>query len=152
MPTLSVTQVPSPLHTSPLTRLPEHTVEPQETPWAYLRHAPEPLHCPSFAQLVAPPSAQSECGSFPSATAPQTPSEPNPFAALVHASQSPSHRRSQQTPSVQTPERHWEGPEQGAPPPRSGWQVPSLARQNAAEAHCVSLVHDGAHDEPPVHR
>ena len=47
----------------------------------------------------------SPCGSVRTATLPQVPSAPEPFAAALHAWQMPLHAVAQQTPSAQKPER-----------------------------------------------
>lgn len=60
---------------------------------------------------------------------PQTPLAPVPFLAAEHAWHCPVQPEAQQTPSTQKPDWHWSAALQAAPCARSGWQVPSEARQ-----------------------
>jgi len=62
--------------------------------------APFPSHVPSWPQLGAPSSLQSECGSVPVSTGPQVPSG-TPVSAPTQAAHAVPHALSQQTPSTQ---------------------------------------------------
>jgi hypothetical protein len=115
IPLVEVVQVPSPLQTCPVTVLPVQVVEPQETPLAYRRQAPAPLHAPSCPQLVAPSSSQVASGSMPSRTTPHWPSAPETLFAARHVMQVPVQAVLQHTPSTQLPLLHSFSPAQATP-------------------------------------
>ncbi len=106
-----------PLQVRPVTLPAVHVVAPQAVPaLAKLRQTPAPLQLPSALQLVGKPGSgvHAPCGSVSTGTEPQTPFAPAPFSAAEHASQ-PTHARSQQKPSAQTPLVHSTLDEQALP-------------------------------------
>jgi hypothetical protein len=68
-----------------------------------VEQAPAPLQPPDSPQLAAPMLEQLACGSWPTITAPHTPSFPWPLAAAEQASHVPLQATLQHTPSAQKP-------------------------------------------------
>jgi hypothetical protein len=80
-------------------------------------HVPAPLQTPVVPHDEGAKSGHSASGSAPAATGPQTPSAPEPFFVVEHATQLDVQAVSQQTPSTQKPETHSADPVQAAPFP-----------------------------------
>lgn len=120
---------PEPLHSEVVSVELMHDVR-QGVPAAYSAHAaPLPLHAPFVPHEALPWSPHSLSGSLPAAMGPQTPSTPVLRFAAVHATQTPAHAWSQQTPSAQLPDWHCVAELQASPDTPSGWQLPSVVRQ-----------------------
>src|SRR6187397_2549854 len=83
-------------------------------PNGHLRHAPAPLHIPSWPQVQAASCAHSLSGSVPPMTGAQVPSAPAVLLA-AHALHAPLQAESQLTPSTQKPVLHSLAPPQAAP-------------------------------------
>lgn len=117
-----LTQEPAPSHVLAFTCVfPEQLCATHSVPLAYLRHAPAPSHSPSLPHVVSGCASHSPSGSVPSAIAPQVPSAPPPFFAVLHAWHVALHASSQHTPSEQKPLWHSEpdphAVPSGEPPP-----------------------------------
>ena len=101
-----VTQVPLPSHAALDVRIPLLQLElPQPLPATCKRHAPAPLHMPSWPQTLTVSTAHSLSGSVPALTGKHWPLG-SPVFALEQAMQLPPHALSQHAPSTQNPETH----------------------------------------------
>jgi hypothetical protein len=140
---------PRPLHVSAFVDVPAvqdaatHTV-----PDAWSWHVPVPLQKPFVPQLAAVWAVHSASGSVPTRIGPQLPSvDPAPFLICEHASQSPVHTLSQQTPSTQKLLVHSFAPAHAAP---TGFFVPHTPLTHVLPVEqSVSAVHDALHAPPP---
>src|SRR3954470_11158205 len=100
-------QAPAPSQERPVCMPPEQEVVPKAVPLMYFWQAPTPSQTPLRPQDGPPSSGQSASGSVPSVTALQVPLAP-PVLAAEQAWQVPLQGASQQKPSTQLPDVHWE--------------------------------------------
>ena len=107
---------PDPLQVKKLNAPPEQAVA-HAVPTGNSAQVPVPLHEPVVAQLVASRSGHSSSGSVFAATAPHSPSSPEPLRATLHAWHVAEQLELQHTPSTHCPEPHWAAPAHGAPFP-----------------------------------